>query len=286
MPREGQFSAAVDKAHPTARAYRDDLDRHEVSHVALARATRIVHALAEVFDELGIEFKAGAQRTPDGQFTVMRDGYKVALRLSEKSAAGGAPVPHYNLRRGRPLPAWQARRQKEFISTGQLTILIGGQYGAGLRQARFSDTKTRKLEDLLPSVVREMEMRFLERDQERSEAEREDQEQERRWQQVLADAELRAIEVYRAEVLVQRSRTWRDWQDQMAYADAVAARIRELPPQRREDTEQWLLWVRRHLAESDPGRAGHGLPATPKLTREFLEPHVRGWVGSYREFGA
>jgi hypothetical protein len=284
--REVRVPSRSAKPHPIARAYREDRDRHEVSASELARATRLVHALATTFDELGYDCRVGGH-PPDGQFRVTTDGWDVPLRVSEKSAPGGAPIPYYIVRRGRPLPAWQARRQKEFIPTGLLTILVGGQYGGpDRRQRRFSDTKSRRLEDLLPAVVREVEMRFFERRQDHAEAEREDHEQEQRWQTVLADAEFRATEAFRAEVLAQRAARWRAWHEQTRYVEELADRAWAMPETEQADGAEWLTWARQHLAATDPSKARHGMPETPKPTKEFVEPHIRGWVGAFRSFNA
>lgn len=284
--REVPVPSRLAKPHPLAKAYREDRDRHEVSAGELARATRIVHALATTFEELGYEFRVGG-RTPDGQFVVVSEGGKVPVRISEKSAPGGGPVPHYNLRRGRPLPDWQARRQKEFIPTGQLTILVGGQYGGGDgRQCRFSDTKTRRLEDLVPAVVREVEMRFFERRQDQAEAEREDREQEQRWQAVLADAEHRASEAFRADVLSQRATAWRVWHEQARYVDELAGHVADLPEAEEVASAEWLSWARQRLKATDPTLVSHDMPVAPAPTKDFLQPHIRGWAGAYREFNA
>jgi hypothetical protein len=284
--REVPVPSRLCKAHPMAHAYREDRDRHEVSAGQLARATRIVHALATIFDELAYDFRAG-RPTPDGQFVVCVEGWDVPIRISEKSAPGGASIPHYNLRRGHPLPRWQAKRQKEFISTGQLTILVGGQYGGREgRQSRFSDTKTRRLEDLLTAVVREVEMRFFERRQDQLEAEREDREQEERWQRALADAERRAAEAFRADVLARRATRWRQWHEQATYVDELADQLPKLSEPERAATEGWVAWARQHLTATDPTLLGHGMPAAPEPTREFVAPHLRGWVGAHRSFNA
>lgn len=162
--REIRVPSRLTKPHPRARAYRADRDRQEVSASALARATRLVHALAATLEVLGYDFRSG-EHTPDGQFLVVGEGGSIPIRISEKSAPGGAAVG-YDPWRTRPLPAWQARRHTQFIPTGRLTILVGGQYGgAHGRQCRFNDTKARPLEDCLPLVVREVETRLFERRQ-------------------------------------------------------------------------------------------------------------------------
>lgn len=186
--------------------------------------TRLVHVLAATLEELGYDFRSG-EHTPDGQFLVVGGGGSIPIRISEKSAPGGAVVG-YDPWRTRPLPAWQARRHTQFIPTGRLTILVGGQDGgAHGRQCRFNDTKARPLEHLLPSVVREVEMRLFEGRQDQAENEREDREREQRWQAVLAEAQSRATEAFRADVLAQRATAWRSWHEQAAYVEELADRL-------------------------------------------------------------
>lgn len=271
--------------HPIAKTYQQDRDVHEVSGAHLARAVRIVHALATAFDEAGLPLALRPGRA-DGQFHVKSGRWGESVKLSEKSAPGGAPVPHYNYRSARRLPAWQARRQKQFIATGRLIIVVGGNYSSCNRQFRFSDTRSHSLEDVLADVVREVEMRLFERGREDIEKEREEREVQRRWEQVLEAAELRAVEAHRAEVLATRAARWRQWQDQMAYIAELEMRLDEVPDDERSTATEWVEWSRTKLQELDSFRSAHGMPDSPAPTRECVEPHLRGWAGSPRAFRA
>lgn len=277
--------ARLTNSHLLARRYRDTRDHHEVSTQHLPRAVRVMHALATVFDELNYELTMDTSRAPDGQFRIRRGTWGTSIRLLEKSAPGGAVLPHYNRRQYEALPAWQARRQKQFLATGKLTIQVGGAYALGHgRQLRFSDGRRHTLEEVLPGVVREVEMRFLEHEQDEEEAQRETHGQQERWQRVLADAEVRAAEVFRAEVLQRRARTWRDWQDQTAYVDGLAGHLEQLPGEERIAAATWIKWSRTQLAATDPMQGNQAMPTVPDPTREFVEPHVRGWAGPYGAF--
>lgn len=271
--------------HAIAKAYRHDQDLHEVSSGHLARAVRIVHALATAFDEAGLPLALRSGRA-DGQFQVNSGRWGESLKLSEKSAPGGAALPHYNLRSGKRLPAWQARRQKQFISTGKFTIVVGGNYSFHNRRFRFSDTRSRSLEEVLPDVAREVEMRLFERGQEDIERERAEQELQQGWEDVLDAAEVLAVEEHRAEVLSQRATRWRQWQDQMAYLAELESRLEQLPDAERSTVMDWIAWSRSRLQEVDPFRSSQGMPEPPAPTREFVEPHLRGWAGSVRAFRA
>ena len=271
--------------HVVAKAYQQDEDIHEVSSAHLPRAVRIVHALAVAFDEAGLPLGLRPGRA-DGQFHVSSGRWGESLKLSEKSAPGGAPVLRYNLRSGKRLPAWRARRQKQFIPTGKLTVVVGGNYSFYDRRFRFSDTRSHSLEDVLPDVVREVEMRLFERGQEDIEKEREERELQQRWEDVLDVAELQAVEEHRAEVLSQRATRWRQWQDQMAYIAELELRLDQLPDEMRRSAVEWVEWSRKRLQDVDPFRSSHGMPDPPAPTREFVEPHLRGWAGSPRAFRA
>jgi len=274
----------LSKPHPLAKRYQQERDLHEVSRDHLARATRIVHALAVAFDQadLPMDLRPGKA---DGQFHVRSGRWGETIKLSEKSAPGGDPIPHFYSRRGQRLPAWEARRQKQFISTGKLTVVVGGPYYGQGRQYRFSDGRNHSLEEVLPDVVREVEMRLFERGQQDREAEREEQEQQARWEVVLDAAEKRAAEAFRAEALAARAQRWRAWQDERAYVDGLrASNLGEDP--RADGVSEWIAWSEARLDATDPLKADHGLPTPPPPTRSFVEPHLRGWAGQLRAFRA
>ncbi|WP_210503021.1 hypothetical protein [Nocardioides xinjiangensis] len=270
-----------------ARDYRVDRDHHEVSNSHVTRAVRIVHALATTLEELGLELVLDTRHAPDGQFRARVGDWSVPVRLSEKSAPGGAPTPHYTTGRFKTLPAWQARRQKQFISTGNLTLQVGGAYGlrAG-RQLRFSDTRNHRLEEVVSGVVREIEMRLLEHQQEQQEREVDAREQQQRWTKAVEDAAIRATRAYRADVLTQRARSWREWRNTAAYIHEVERHLAGRPEQERAAAIEWIEWSRRHLARTDPMRDVHAVPVTPALTQEFLAPHLQNWVGPFGRFPA
>jgi hypothetical protein len=106
----------LSNAHPTARVYREDRDRHEVSSAHLSRAVRLVHALATEAERRGYElagvpmprgqyWSQTGSSIADGQFRMSIDGHKTRLRLQEKAGPGGEPIPYYlnkNLACGRP----------------------------------------------------------------------------------------------------------------------------------------------------------------------------------------
>jgi len=74
------------------------------------------------------------------------------------------------------------------VPTGRLQITVEHGYGRDGRPAEFRDTKTRVLEDRLPALLRELEIRALEDDWRRQEEERRAQEKRLRWEQAMTRA--------------------------------------------------------------------------------------------------
>ena len=115
------------KPHPTALAYRDDWDHHEVSTAYVSRAVRLVHALATETERRGYELthcpvrqgQYGSENRStfaDGQFQMIIDGHENRLRLQEKSSPGGNPIPYHPHKK---LALWQTMRPTMLVPTGR-----------------------------------------------------------------------------------------------------------------------------------------------------------------------
>jgi hypothetical protein len=153
------------KPHPTALAYREDRDHHEVSPARLARAVRLIHALAIESERRGYELTHSPVRQgqygsenrstiADGQFQMIIDGHETRLRLQEKSSPGGKPIPYHLHKK---LALWQTMRQTMLVPTGRLMItIIRDQSEVSGQSSKFADGATLHLEDRLPDLLREL----------------------------------------------------------------------------------------------------------------------------------
>lgn len=273
------------KAHQVARAYRDAPDFQCVFKAHLGRAVRIVHALALALKEVGIQLAFDPGRGPQ-QFTARLGSWSESFQILERPGTGGERMPYgYLGPRGQRLPAWLARRQTQFVSTGRLAIDFGTTYNrpAGMR-ARIGDTTTRALEDMLPEVVRQIRCALRLRellDQAQKHCE---ELADVEWQHALDTAATRANEANRSKALANRAATWRQWSDQVAYLDELEARSPELDTGRLAEVQEWVSWAREHLNATDPLQDGHAVPAPLKRTEENLRPFIRGWRGQPRQF--
>jgi hypothetical protein len=175
-----------------------------------------------------------------------------------------------------------AARKTEFVPTGKLRITIDDGYSRDRRPAEFRDTTRLRLEDRLPAVLCELEIRALEDNGRRQEQQREAEEKQRRWEAAMDRARHDHREAFRAKVLtsqLQQRRLVRELEEFLAeLREAVAAITDE---QARADAARWLDWVGEHRQNIDPFRK-IAMPADPKPTAEDLKPFLRGWSPTAR----
>jgi hypothetical protein len=166
-PRPVPVSRRVAAYHPVVAAYRADTDHQEVSEDSLVRACQILQALAAEAVRRGHVVKppepsgrSGGGRfrsLPRGQLRIVVGGFSYGLRMREQGGKGGE-VLSYGRERDR-LPYWQGARQTVLVPTGELRVTVGEGYGRDGRPAEFRDSKRASLEERLPGVLRELEIR-------------------------------------------------------------------------------------------------------------------------------
>jgi hypothetical protein len=261
----------LSKAHPTARAYREDRDRHEVSGAHLSRAVRLVHALATEAECRGYELtfvalSEGQHRSEsrsniaDGQFQMTIDGHRNRLRLLEKSGPGGGRVPYSP---NMSLPLWQYRRLTMLVPTGRLKIIIDRGYGHGSgRSSTYADGVRVRLEDRLPGLLQELEVRALEAGWAQEALRRADEERELRRLRGVERSNIKRREARRGEVLDDQLKAWQHTNQLRRYLVAMAGHVEALEDgQERDGAETWLSWARDHLTKLDPLQGTLAMPA-------------------------
>jgi len=274
--------------HPVVAAYKSDPDRHEVSTDSLGRACRVLQALVTEAERRGHTGRAisrrplyqdqGApvSRRKDGQLEIVINDFVYRLRIRERAGPGRESQgyrPH-----GRRLPRWQEVRHTTFVPTGELRITIEEGYGRDGRPAEFRDGKRESLEERLPALLREPEIRAREDDWRRQEQKRQADLQLRRWEQAIEQAKLDFREAQRAAVLSDQLQQWRLARDLDLYLSEMAAAVTALPGKtERAAAEQWLAWVREYRRAVDPLRQPICMPPDRKPSKEELKPFLDGW---------
>ena len=272
--------------HPVIAAYRGAPDGHEVSGGALGRASRILQALAAEAEQRSYLVKppvmdanpyggAARGRLTAGQLRIAIGEFSYRLRLRERPGPGGEALPYGRVRD--KLPGWQRVRQTRFIPTGELRLTVEDGYSHDGRQAEFRDTRTASLEDRLPAVLRELEIRAAEDDWRRRQQQLEAEEKHRRWEHAIDQARHDFRQAQLASALHAQARDWQLSQTLDAYLDQLEARIPALPPSQRPVAAEWLTWARQYRHTIDPLRGPIAAPQVPGPAPGDLEPFLHGW---------
>jgi hypothetical protein len=266
--------------HPAVKAYRADPDRHEVSKNFLERACRILQGLAAEAQRRGYGVRIVEKRRPlrlkDGQLEITIDDFRYRLRIQERAGQGGEPRDY--MLRGRRLPLWQEARQTTFVPTGELRITIGEGYGQEGRPAIFRDAKRATLEERLPALLRELEIRAREDDWRRQQKKREADLRRQRWEAAIEQAKADFRQAERTAVLTAQLDRWRLARDLDAYQAEMARVVTAISSKaERSAAEQWLAWVTEYHHRIDPLGQPIRMPPERKPSKEELKPFLNGW---------
>ena len=169
---------------------------------------------------------------------------------------------------------WATIPKRDQVPSGRLRIKLDR--GWRVRQDAFNDTKTLCLEDRLPQVLQELELRAAKAEELERRRELERQERQRQWEQIRDEAVTRAREHHRAKVLTAQVDRWHEAQRFDAYLQAMEARLAELDPEEKQAAGEWLTWARQHRQRVDPLTQPLGLPPDPEFKADVLAPFMRG----------
>jgi hypothetical protein len=262
----------VSRYHPVVVAFRADPRCHDLSKQLLTRALRLLHALVTEAERRGhsvanVPIHRNAYGytswTPsrEGHITVTVGRHSSALRLREH------PAPGTNSSAGFPA-----------AGSGRLGIDICDYSAREGRTFRWADRKSWQLEDKLPDVLREIEIRAAEDEHRRVQAEHAAAERRRRWETAMIEAKEAMVEADRAEQLRRQAHQWREAHGLRAYVAAMKDTIEAISsPDERHIAQQWLSWAESHVATLDPLSRRLIMPTPPEATPDALKPFLHGW---------
>lgn len=277
----------VARYHPVVRAFRDRSERHEVSRAALPRVLRLLQGLVADAERRGHDVsiassvKSDRYRDPSwsgskqGHIVISADGCSAAVRVTEEGLQSRVHWDKQNRSYSHRLGEMTSRlpplSEYEAKATGRLTLeLVSGYSG---RSAKWSDRKSWTLEEKLPELLREVELRAVEERERQRKAEQAAAERERQWSAAMERARELHAEHRRGEILRGEVRAWREAQEISAYCDAAESRYPDDP-----GTIKWVSWARRYADAIDPLRLPPHVPAAPdSVPPEELRPYLNGW---------
>lgn len=171
-------------------------------------------------------------------------------------------------------------REYEANATGRLSLELVQSHSVEGRPVKWADRKSWTLEEKLPELLRELEIRAAEERERQRKAKQEAAERERQWNAAMDRARELHAENHRGEVLRDQVARWRTAEEIRAYCDAATASYPDDP-----STAEWIAWARCYADELDPLRIAPRMPAAPEwVSAEELRPYLDGWdpYGSHR----
>lgn len=272
------------RPHPVARQFRDDAERHEVSRAALTRAVRIVHALASEAEQRGFEVaiapastrqeRKGWSATHDGHLMITVRDHRYRLRIAEEKVKTRGPW-EAEAKRLAAFP-YASMRQRlgryDADATGRLVITLDSGHGRQGRPASWADRKSWTLEDKLPQLFQELEIRAAEDDQRDLEAKRRSEERQQNWEQAMRGAKQRFLEAYRADALRRQITDWETVHAATRYLAALEAEHGES-----DEAQPWIQWIRGYIDRLNPLGTAPPLPEKEEISPEELKPFLGGF---------
>ncbi len=292
----------VGRLHPAARHFRERSERHEVSRGQLARATRIVHAIAAEAERRGwaVEGSSDSENgygrsswtgTKDGHLVIAVKEHVFTLRLQEKGVHSRGrwdeEVRLYrnvsrdtSFYRDREIPSGPY----DAAATAQLELELNPGARHGGRQSRWSDRRSWTLEERLPHLFREIDERIVEHEHHEEDrriaaekaakvAQREAQQRQRKWSLLMDRAAERLLQEHRTTELRKQTDAWHQAERIRCYCDAAQAAYPD-----RADTAKWLEWARAFATTLDPLTERPTTPELSEVCLEELQPYLPvGW---------
>jgi hypothetical protein len=276
----------VARYHPVVRQFRERPERHEVSRAALPRVLRILQGLIAEAEQRG--YSAQLVPVPErgrygyrsewsgahyGHILIAIADYSAALRIAEEGLQSRTYWRQRNYTYFHGSDRWDSRvlDAYEANATGRLQMQLVTGYSR--RSAKWADRKTTTLEEELPALLREIEVRAVEDERRRHEEKHKAAERELAWQAAMKKARERHAENYRSETLRAEIAQWSEAQRIRAYCSAIESSHPDV-----SETLEWIAWARSHADALDPLQTAPRMPAAPESVQpEDLRPFLDGW---------
>jgi hypothetical protein len=274
------------RPHPAAKRFRNDTDKHLVSRAQLPRCVRIIHALVTEVERRGFavaNVSASSRgrhnekwRAEDGHLLVTIRGHSYRLKILEEGVTSrGAFDAETEYRHSVNYPEYlrpRPRPRHDADATGRLKINCDGYGRRGGRVASWADRRSWTLEDKLPELLQELEIRAAEDDQAELERQREAEERQRQWEMAAERAKERFLEHHRAQILREQIVAWQQARIIRDYLSDLEERHGSSP-----ESAEWIAWIRRHVDEHlDPLASPQAMPAEPEIKPDDLKPFLDG----------
>ncbi|WP_104814791.1 hypothetical protein [Kitasatospora sp. MMS16-BH015] len=149
------------------------------------------------------------------------------------------------------------------------------------RQCTWHDRKSWSLEELLPTILEELQQRAVDDRQGAIDEERAKAERRVGWETAMAAAKEQALQEQYAKQLRQQAHQWRESTELRTYCDALEERLASSQAvddaADRASARTWLAWAREYVRTIDPLDTLPTMPRPGKVELQELKPFLNGW---------
>ena len=224
-------------------------------------------------------------RESKDHFAIVIDGHAVGIQVRQiVDRLPHTPTPAELARAARD--SWFRIPKHDLKPSERLRIHLSG--GVEHRQSKWTDSSTQRLDDLLPQVLQEIELRAAEAERAKLAAIEAEKIRRRRWELAMAKAKRDHREAYRDRVLENQLNDWLRARRIGEYLDAMQSAIATInTPEDARSAREWFEWAERRVRILDPLRRRLEMPAVPEPAAEELKPFLDGWspYGPEKAFG-
>lgn len=274
----------IAKYHPSVKQFVESRDWQYVTKEHLSRAARILQGVADEAERRGFQVletgkaKANkgrpAYKPVQGHIWLITDHGDYSITVKEIGGSGGRTIDYQERHRSKG-PAWQTRRNTEFVSTGRLELILDGPF-APYGGQHFRDAKTKTVEDRLPEVFAALDKYKLESERRKEEQRRAELERQRRRDEAIARAKVEYVRHAKWQHFTKLVRGQAKAARQRAFLEAAAGAIAEPSDEERADAQRYLDEMRQRIDEADPLKVpGLIAPTIDEPTVEQLAPFLK-----------
>ena len=274
---------ALRQPHEVVVALRDGTAFAEFDRPGINRALRLTQALvveavrrgyrAKVTEDTGDRYVYRRTETKD-HFSVTVGSHSVGVRFRQEIIRTRHDPT--SVERARAARDTWFRIPKYDVSLGQrLSVLLSGPHEH--RQSKWTDTPTRTLEEWMPQVLQEIELRAKAAEQARIAAIAAAEDQRRQWERAMEVAKREFAVAYRTDVLFRQVDDWHRARQVREYLDAMQLAIDAIgDPDDAIAAKEWHRQAEELVAIVDPLAQRLYVQAVPEPKADDLKPFLKG----------
>jgi hypothetical protein len=271
------------KPHPLVASLQRRDSALNINRSARHRALLVIQALAVEAERRGYTVKETEvttdqygykRRESKDHFAILVQGHPIGVQVRQDvNRNAHEPTARELVKADRD--TWFRLPKYDYTPSERLSIQLSGR--SEHRQSKWKDATKARLEELLPQILQEIELRAAAAEVARLAAIEAAEERRRQWELARKEAELEHRESYRAQVLGEQVDDWLRSRQIRDYLDAMQMSIATFDdPADAAAANEWLEWARHQTSTLDPLQRSLVMPVEPSPTAEDLAPFMNG----------